>query len=391
MTDRRPLVAHLLFRFDTGGLENGVVNLINHMDSSRWRHAVVAMTEVTEFRRRIQRDDVQFLALDKPPGPGFLQYGALYRMCRQLRPDIIHSRNLAALEGQLPAWLARVPVRIHGEHGRDLDDADGSNQRNRWTRRFYSPFVQRFVALSCDLSRYLEHAIGISPGRINQIYNGVDTDKFFPRSEPVKIAACPFESGRHVLVGTVGRMQPIKDQLTLARAFVHAIRARPELGSRLRLLIAGDGPLRSQVAQILSDAGLAELAYLPGERRDVAEFMRGLDMFVLPSLSEGVSNSILEAMASGLPVVATSVGGNVELVEAEKTGLLVPATDVPAMAEAITRLAENHLLRLEFGRAGRQRVVQQFSLNSMVATYDAMYTQALTRQSRRFSQPPEGN
>ena len=115
MSERRPLVVHLLFRFDTGGLENGVVNLINHMDASRWRHAVVAMTEVTEFRRRIQREDVQFLGLNKPPGPGVLQWGALYRMCRELRPDIVHSRNLAALEGQL--------VHVAGE---DLDVAQAT-------------------------------------------------------------------------------------------------------------------------------------------------------------------------------------------------------------------------------------------------------------------------
>lgn len=380
MSERRPLVVHLLFRFDTGGLENGVVNLINHMDASRWRHAVVAMTEVTEFRRRIQREDVQFLGLNKPPGPGVLQWGALYRMCRELRPDIVHSRNLAALEGQLPAWLARVPARIHGEHGRDMDDVDGLNRRNRLTRRFYSPFVQRYVALSRDLGGYLENAVGIAPHRIHQIYNGVDTDKFLPRgAAAAAIEGCPFQSGPQLLVGTVGRMQSVKDQLTLARAFVLALQQQPGLRERLRLVMAGDGPLRAQVAQVLAEAGMSDLAYLPGERRDVAELMRGLDVFALPSLAEGVSNTILEAMACGLPVLATRVGGNAELVEEGRTGLLVPSADVPAMAAGLIRLAQDAALRADFGQAGRQRVEQRFSLRAMVAAYDALYSQALGR------------
>lgn len=124
---------------------------------------------------------------------------------------------------------------------------------------------------------------------------------------------------------------------------------------------------------------MSELAFLPGERRDVAEFMRGLDVFALPSLAEGVSNTILEAMASGLPVLATRVGGNAELVEAERTGLLVPSADVSAMAGALLRLAQDPELRAAFGQAGRQRVEQCFSLRAMVAAYDALYSQALGR------------
>jgi len=257
---------------------------------------------------------------------------------------------------------------------------DGLNRRNRLTRRFYSPYVQRYVALSRDLGGYLEHAVGIAPRRISQIYNGVDTDKFRPRGDAkASIEGCPFQSGPHVLVGTVGRMQSVKDQLTLARAFVLALQQQPILRERLRLVIAGDGPLRAQVAQVLAEAGMSELAFLPGERRDVAEFMRGLDVFALPSLAEGVSNTILEAMASGLPVLATRVGGNAELVEAERTGLLVPSADVSAMAGALLRLAQDPELRAAFGQAGRQRVEQCFSLRAMVAAYDALYSQALGR------------
>ena len=105
--DPRPLVAHVMYRFDTGGLENGIVNLINHMPADRYRHAVIALTVVTNFRQRIQRDDVEFISLNKAPGHGIWLFPKLFALFRHLRPAIVHSRNLAALEAQLPAWAAR--------------------------------------------------------------------------------------------------------------------------------------------------------------------------------------------------------------------------------------------------------------------------------------------
>src|SRR6478735_2635980 len=144
--DRRPLIAHVVYRFDVGGLENGVVNLINQLPRESYRHAVVALTEVTDFSERIRRDDVEFVALNKRPGPGVRLFPRLFRLFRDLQPDVVHTRNLAALEASVPAWLAGVPVRIHGEHRRDIGDLDGSNRTYRRVRRVYRPFVTHYVA-----------------------------------------------------------------------------------------------------------------------------------------------------------------------------------------------------------------------------------------------------
>ena len=133
--DARPLVAHVVFRFDVGGLENGVVNLLNGLPSDRYRHTVISLTEATHFHERVRVDDVDFVSLHKPPGHGFWLGPRLFRIFRRLRPTIVHTRNLAALESLVPAWLAGVPVRIHGEHGRDVGDLDGSNQTYRLVRR----------------------------------------------------------------------------------------------------------------------------------------------------------------------------------------------------------------------------------------------------------------
>ena len=376
--DHLPLVMHVLHRFDTGGLENGVVNLINHMPLGAYRHMVVALTDVTDFRSRIKRDDVECVALHKRPGHGVRLYPRIAKLMRARRPAIVHTRNLGPLEMQVPAWLSRVPIRIHGEHGRELDDLDGTSKYHQRLRRLYAPFVGRYVALSRDLAVYLEGSVGIAPARVVQIYNGVDSARFRPSAAgPDAIAGCPFAAPGHWLVGTVGRMQSVKDQMTLARAFVRAINLKPALKDRLRLVLVGDGPLRESSQAILTEAGMRDLAWLPGERDDVPEVMRGLNCFVLPSLAEGVSNTILEAMASGLPVIATRVGGNTELVEHGRTGEIVPAADPEAMARALVEMASSPARSVAMGLEGRAEVERRFSLQAMVSAYQALYDRQL--------------
>jgi sugar transferase (PEP-CTERM/EpsH1 system associated) len=381
MKDRAaPLIAHVLYRFDTGGLENGVVNLINRLPVGAYRHMVIALTEVTAFSQRLQRPDVQCVALGKRPGPGLKLLPRMWRLLRAVQPAVVHTRNLAALEMQPAAWAARVPVRIHGEHGRDVDDLDGSNVRLQRERRRYAPFVQHYVALSDDLRRYLTGPVGIAASRVDHICNGVDAERFAPPPQGLRLAVpgCPFEADGPFVFGTVGRMQGVKDQTLLARAFVRLLQQQPALRPQVRLALVGDGPLRSACQAILEAGGVADLAWLPGERRDVADVMRGLDGFVLPSLGEGISNTILEAMATGLPVLATNVGGNPELVQAGVTGDLVPAGDEQAMADGLARMAGDRQRSRAQGRAARTEVERRFSLDAMVASYGALYDRLLS-------------
>lgn len=377
--DTRPLILHVVYKFDTGGLENGIVNLINHMPASAYRHAVLALTDVVPgFSRRIFRDDVEFISLHKPPGHAVWLYPKLFRLFRTLRPAVVHTRNLAALECQVPAWAAGVPARVHGEHGRDIGDLDGTNRRYQRLRRIYSPFVHHYLALSRDLASYLEVKVGVPVNHLTQIYNGVDTERFHPPAgarEP--IAGCPFAAPSFWLVGTVGRMQAVKNQTALAHAFVRALELNPALRERLRLVMIGDGPLRAEVASILDRAGVGALAWLPGERSDVPNVMRGLDCFALPSLAEGISNTILEAMASALPVVATDVGGNADLVTPGVTGEIVPPAVVDALAAVLVRLASDPGRAAVMGQAGRAVVESKFSLPAMVATYRGLYDRLL--------------
>jgi sugar transferase (PEP-CTERM/EpsH1 system associated) len=375
MSPPAPLIVHVVYTFSIGGLENGLVNLLNRMPAQRWRHAVVSLTRVSgRFAERVQRSDVEFIEIDKRPGHLVRDYPRLYRLFRRLRPAVVHTRNLAALEAVVPAWAAGVPVRVHGEHGWNREDPEGRCRRYQYMRRLYRPFVSRYVGLSRHLEEYLERQVGVSPHRVSQIYNGVDTERFRPAPAREPIAGCPFGDPEEFLVGWVGRMDAVKDLPNLLQGFA---RAAQRAASRLRLVLVGDGPMRQAVERLVEQHGLREGVWLAGERADVASVMRGLDCFVLPSLGEGISNTILEAMATRLAIVATRVGGNAELIESGMTGLLVPPGNSDALAQALLRYSSDRAMARRHAKAARRVAQTRFSLARMVTDYCSLYETAL--------------
>ena len=381
-----PLVVHIIHRLAVGGLENGLVNLINGIPPARYRHAIVCLTDYTAFRERLRDKQLPIIALHKKEGHDLGVYVRLWRVLRLLRPAIVHTRNLSGLEYLALAAIAGIPGRIQGEHGRDIYDLDGTSTKYNLLRRAIKPFVQHYIAVSEDLAEWLVHTVGADRRRVTQIYNGVDIQRFAPRVGPrPPLGPESFASQDTLVVGTVGRMHEVKDQLTLVRAFLHMLSTVPQARMCLRLVIIGDGPLREEAKQLLHAADAESLAWLPGERQDSPDIMRALDVFALPSLREGLSNTILEAMASGLPVVATRVGGNPELVEEGHTGQLVPPADPVAMAAALDVYSRDRGLAVRHGWAGRQRVQSHFSMTAMVNSYLAVYDAVLqgTRYHRR--------
>jgi len=386
-----PLIAHIIHRFDVGGMENGLVNLMNHMPVDKYRHAVVSLTDSTSFRDRVRRDDVEYYSLHKKSGHDLGLYFRLWRLMRRLQPTIVHTRNLAAVEAILPAALAGVRCRIHGEHGRDLQDVDGTKRKYRLLRRVLAPLVHRYIALSADLESYLVDSVGIPPEKISRIINGVDVDRFHPAGDTGR--SLPTEAGidatGRVVIGSVTRMQEVKDPLTLVQAFARLI--NDDLAPGTRLVMVGDGPLLDRVRNEIRDRGVERYVWLAGNREDMPELYRTFDVFALSSRVEGISNTVLEAMASGLPVVASRVGGNPELVEDGATGALVPAGSPDALADALARYANDVDLAREHGRAGRRRVEESFDIHGMVARYTAVYDEVLangTTQVRERSTTP---
>lgn len=377
----RPLIAHVIYRLNVGGLENGLVNLINRLPE--FRHAVLCMTDYTDFRRRITHPRTSVHALRKRPGQDAGVYLRIWKLLRELRPDIVHTRNLSALEAQLPAWLAGVRARVHGEHGRDYPDVHGTLKRYQWLRRTYKPLVGTFVPLSRELEQYLLEKVKVPARRVQRIYNGVDTLRFRPRWADTAATLPPgFAPPGAVVIGTVGRMEEVKDQITLVQAFLLLLEEDPARRRWLRLALIGDGSLLPVAKNVLAEAQALDLAWCPGSRDDIPDMLRAFDVFVLPSRGEGISNTILEAMASGLPVVATDVGGNPELVEPGVTGALVPAAEPRALATALRSYLADAALRRAHGAQARARVEERFSMDAMVQRYRNLY-QSMLDEARR--------
>jgi sugar transferase (PEP-CTERM/EpsH1 system associated) len=375
---RRPLICHVIYRLDYGGLENGLVNLINALPTADWDHKIVCLAGFSaDFRERL-RGDVEVLECTKAPGQDFGLYWRMWRLLRKLRPDIVHTRNLATLEVQLPAWLAGVPVRIHGEHGHDVNDVDNGRQRYRVLRRLFAPLVTQWVTVSALLQDYLTTQVGIAPARVRRLCNGVDTRRFTPVRDPLRavLAGAPFSPTGRFIIGTIGRMQAVKDQLTLAHAFIEVLRLRPDWRARVALVMVGDGPLREHAQRLLAEADLADIVWLPGTRSDTPALLNALDLFVLPSLAEGISNTILEAMACAVPVLATRVGGNPELVVEGVTGQLVARADPAALAHLLVSYVEDPARAVAQGVAARARIESDFSLAGMIERYAQLYRES---------------
>jgi sugar transferase (PEP-CTERM/EpsH1 system associated) len=370
MPERKIRIAHLVYRFDCGGLQNGMVNIINRLPADEFEHAVISLTDSTDFRRRLP-ENVPVAELHKRPGNSPAYLYRVWKMLREGGYDILHSRNLPCLEGQFAALTAGVPVRIHGEHGWDVFDLQGTARRYRMLRRAFRPVVDRYVVVSRHLQDYLCRTIGVPPGRVTRICNGVDAQKFAPVAAP---GVEPF------VVGSVGRIEQVKDYLTLARAFAQFAR---DTQPPPRLVLVGDGSQRSAVAACLESEGLAAAAEFTGARDDVAAQLARFSVFVLPSRAEGISNTILEAMATGLPVIATAVGGNDELVVDGETGFLVPPGDPAAIAARLAWYRAHPQALSRHGRAARERVLREFSLDGMVESYRRLYHDATAAAFRR--------
>jgi sugar transferase (PEP-CTERM/EpsH1 system associated) len=369
----RPLVAHIVFRFDYGGLENGIVNIVNSLPASEFGHVIIAMSEVSDFKARIRRPDVRVIALHKKLGKDFGAYVRLWKLLRELKPAIVHTRNIGTMDCLPFAWLAGVPARIHGEHGWDVHDPDGKNPKYRLMRRVLGPFAHSFVTVSRDLAEWLVRVVGVRPGKVTHICNGVDTQRFRPNAAARDALPADFFPAGCVVVGTVTRLMAIKDPLNLVRAFIRVRRELDGTGADVRLALIGDGPLRADVERELEAANCTSFAWLAGSRDDVAALLPAFDVFVLGSLREGISNTVLEAMSSGLPVIASATGGNLELIRDRETGMLVPPGDSTALGAALSSYVTDPSLRRAHGRAARQRAEELYSLTGMMSRYRELY------------------
>jgi len=377
----KPLIAHVLYRLDTGGMEYMLITLIKNTPLL-YRHAVICLEGYGDLRASLASDDVQCIALHKKPGKDWHCYLRLWRALRRLKPAIVHTYNFGALDMAPVAKLAGVGRVIHAERGRDAADPNGESKKYRRMRRWLLPFIDRYVTVSADLQSWLIRDVRIPPARVTWVPNGIDVTSFddVRSTHSRRHLLRTFAPAGSVLIGTVGRLDPVKDQLGLIKAFCQLRQQLPEWRERLRLVLVGEGSQRKVLEAKIASAGLVAQVQLLGNRTDVAALLGEFDIFALSSIAEGMPGAVLEAMASGLPIVATRVGGVGEVVVDGVTGTLVEPSNPTALAQALRGYVENESRRRQHGHAGRERVEQHFSLHAMLAGYTSLYDEVLAKR-----------
>jgi sugar transferase (PEP-CTERM/EpsH1 system associated) len=300
----------------------------------------------------------------------------MFGVLRALRPDLIHTRDGAGLPAQVIAALAGVKLRVHAEDRRGAANA-GGGVVTRLLRRLLCPLVDHYIAASSDLEEWLVESVGAEPARVSQIANGVDSVQFHPRLGPSAAVGPPgFMHDDAFVVGCVGPMDAAGNHTALVEAFLRLIASPHPAHQRLRLLVVGEGPARAECQALLYRAGAASRAWLAGTRADVPQLLRAMDLFVLPAGAEDRSNAILQAMATGLPVVASAVGSNTELVHPGFTGILVPPMSTELLAAAIADYCRIPDMAARHGARARSQVIARHSMPAMardvLAVYDAL-------------------
>lgn len=366
MSDARPHstrigVAHVVLGLQVGGLERVVVNLARGLQSTRYRPMIVCLEQGGPFAALAGEAGVPVHVLGKREG---MDWDAIRRLAAWLREQgvrIVHTHNpVPHFHGVMAAIRAPISVRVHTKHGRNYPN----DRKKVLLNRALSWFTHALVPVSDNARDVLREVEHVHPAKIRRIWNGVDTDLYRPAS--------PVEQ-RPPVIGTVARLSPEKDQVTMLAAFKLVLESIPET----RLVFAGDGSCAAELRDRAAKLGVAERVDFLGMRTDIPAVLETFCLFTLSSVSEGLSMTTLEAMAAGLPVVATDAGGNRELVQPPRCGLIVPQRDAKALAEAYLRLLRQPPLRAEMGRAARGRIERDFSIKKMVSDYVHLYDELL--------------
>ena len=366
--NQRLHVQHVVLSLQPGGLENGVVNLVNRLPRMRFQSSICCLGERGAFAARVNSD----VAIHQLGWNGGNDPALVFRLARLFRtsaPDIVHTRNAESFYyGFVAARLAGISTIVHSEHGRSFDDRAIRLRVQRWFSRHTHGIFAVSQQLKADLVRY----VGLREQSVQVLYNGVDTAHFGTTER--ESARC--DIGIHeakLMIGSVGRLAAVKNHALLINAIARL--NRPEV----TLMLVGDGPERQSLEALVARLRIGHQVRFVGHRDDVAGLLAAMDIFVLPSVSEGLSNTLLEAMASGVACVASDVGGNAEIVAHEQSGYLFASDDVMALTGYLDQLCSDAKLRDSIGAAGRRRVEKEFSIDAMISRYEGFYRAAATR------------
>jgi sugar transferase (PEP-CTERM/EpsH1 system associated) len=363
-------IMHVVDQLGRGGLENGLVNLIYGLDPQRYEHVVYAIRGLGPNADRLIKNGVRVICQGKQDTDSRFQMPLLVRQIRAIEPDVVHSRNWGTVEAVMAARLAGR-ASVHGEHGLEATVDAKEPRRRIWFRRLAYEAAHRVLAVSHQLKGLHAYRTGFQAERITVIHNGVDGTRYFPDARTRSYLRTELGiADDEFLIGCVGNLLPVKDHITVLKA----LECFPPTTGRWRLVIVGEGSERPVLEAFLAGRpALAQRVTLTGASGRVAELLNALDVYVLPSLAEGICNSLLEAMSTGLPVIATATGGNPEVVVHGESGCLFPVGDYRQLAEQLLLFQGNPGLRRRFAEGALRRMREEFSMESMIRGYAQVY------------------
>jgi len=377
MTRNKIRICHILSRLDVGGMENGVANLCNGLDQERFDSTICCLHGLGPILNRL-KSDVTVKSFDFPNGLNPFRFLKVAAYLSRLKPDIVHTHGWGAglLDGFIAGRLARVPVLINGEHGSFFESPTQVKLQRLLLARF-----DRILAVSEVLKKRVAGKFSIPPEKITVIHNGVDIIKYHNNMNKAEIIHSLNREGIQLsstdfIIGCVGSLRPVKNQTMLLNALncLKGFHSR-----RIVLLLIGVGPDQEMLQQMCAEYGIADDVYFMGQRTDVAELYNIFDVLVQCSHSEGMSNVILESMASGVPVVCTKgCDEEAEIIDNWHNGIVVENDDVNGMVKGLQLLSE-HVTRDIYSRKSKKIILNKYTITCMVDSYSQCYMESLIR------------
>lgn len=369
-------LCYIIGQLNKAGAEKQLYYLANSISKEKFTPVVVSLSQYGFWSEEIKKLNIQLIEIPRKKHKEFSRLLRLIKVLKTIKPQIIHTFLFPAnTYGRIAGIITRIPIIISSE--RNLPEI--GKDKKLWqicVDRILSFFTHGIICNSYKAANVLTKKYFLNRNKVFTIYNGIDGTIFFRNNAISGSKIAPS------VIGTVGRLYRQKNYklfLDMAKLILNMSGNR-----NIKFLIVGDGPLMNELKQYSHDLGIEKSVFFAGERTDITELLKGMDVFVMTSLYEGLSNAIMEAMAAGLPVVATDVGGNSELVINGETGFLCKL-DARELAEKVNYLINNKEEARKMGEKGKKRIISEFSIEKMVRETENVYFMLLTRKLKKIS------
>lgn len=366
-------VLHIIQNSKIGGVQLQLLNLVRTYDRELIRPAVCCLSHRKEVGALMEQHGIDFVALNLRKHYRFSPRTimALYRLMKARNIHVVRAHKYSSsLYGRIAAWLAHVPVvitSVHGNYRKDL------RSERRIANKLLAGITDRIIAMSESIRQDILKYDNIDPAKVLVLRNGVDTDLFRPMGAAGGIREELALKDNETVIGFVGRLVPAKGLQYFIGAFESV---KTEIG-QVKLLIVGDGQLMGPLKMMAHDKGLSNDIMFLGERTDIPQLLGVMDIFVMPSIAEGLPNALLEAMAAARPVLVTCAGGMGEIIQDGVNGLVVPVGDTAALSGGLRKLMEDRSFAQALGAAARQCIENSYSIRATARAWEDLYVSLL--------------